>query len=389
MSETTPAGTPPEMPPEAPSPQDSDRPSRAVWLAPVIATALAALLLIVLLIPGVLRYQRAPEAVHIAALEDSNASLEEEIRRLGQAERDDVCVYEGGLYPRSVEQAEGPPDPSQALDLLPPTPQAIRPDPAAAAAAPPTDTDGDGEPETEFGGSLDDLLRGGTVLVLTIEDGSLGNGTGFFVSDRHVVTNAHVVGNVTEVIVSNDLFEAPVQARVVARTAVPNGQNLPQRDYAVLELAAPEPSAIPLSLAAPQRTQDVYASGYPGFYLAEEVVSYARAITQGQQAVPPQGVVTHGIVTTVQSASRDHGPLDFIPHTASISPGNSGGPLVDLCGRVVGVNTFGRQSDEDDLFLSGDFALSSTDLNGFLGENGVSASFVGTDCDGASRLDTE
>jgi S1-C subfamily serine protease len=32
--------------------------------------------------------------------------------------------------------------------------------------------------------------------------------------------------------------------------------------------------------------------------------------------------------------------MPLIVHTASIAKGNSGGPLVDGCGRVVGINTF-------------------------------------------------
>jgi hypothetical protein len=36
--------------------------------------------------------------------------------------------------------------------------------------------------------------------------------------------------------------------------------------------------------------------------------------------------------------------LTVLPHSADISAGNSGGPLVDNCGRVVGINTFVTRS---------------------------------------------
>lgn len=376
MSDQSP--NPASQQPPADEPATETR-HRAGWIAPVVAVSLAAILLIILLIPGVLRYPAAPEEVVVAALKDSNQSLREEIRRLGTVEREGVCVYEGELYPSSVEDGETAPDPSDKIDLLPPTPSRTKPDPEALPE----------ESQASFSGSMDDLLRGGTVLILRIEEGNLGTGTGFFVSKTQIATNSHVVGNASELIVTNDIIGKPLKARVVSKSPDPTGMRLPQPDFALLELEAPVDSAIPLSLASAARTQDVYASGYPGFFVEGEVVAYAKAITQGKEAKPPQGVVTNGIVTTIQTAQRPTGALGFIPHTASLSPGNSGGPLVDVCGRVVGINTFVTQSDEGDLVLHGDYALSSKNLAEFLTANNVTPPFVSTACNGATKLASE
>ena len=56
-------------------------------------------------------------------------------------------------------------------------------------------------------------------------------------------------------------------------------------------------------------------------------------------------------------------------HTASISSGSSGGPLVDGCGRVVGMNTFTRLEERTSRALN--FALAATEIVGFLEESGV------------------
>lgn len=342
------------------------------WLAPAIAFGIALLFLLFLLIPGVLRYAAAPDPAAAEALRDANAALEAEVERLGQAEQAGVCMYDGNLYPRSVEDSSVPPNPSQRLDLLPPLPSQTTPSPDAL----PNDA--------AFDGSIDDLLRRGTVLVITEMEGGFSNGTGFFIDGQHVATNAHVVGDAQQVTVANDTFARPVRASVVARTTLNPAAPMPQHDFAILRLDEPVETALPLTLAPPRRTQTVYAAGYPGFYLENQIRGYVQALSQGQPAVPPEAVVTNGMVTTIQSAQRPGGALDYIPHTAKISPGNSGGPLVDSCGRVVGINTFVSQSSENDLILQGDFALASDGLAAFLRTNAVNPQIATEACAPAS-----
>ena len=53
--------------------------------------------------------------------------------------------------------------------------------------------------------------------------------------------------------------------------------------------------------------------------------------------------MTQGVVTVVQNRGQD---LPIVIHTADISPGNSGGPLIDERGRVVGVVTLKARAAE-------------------------------------------
>ena len=69
----------------------------------------------------------------------------------------------------------------------------------------------------------------------------------------------------------------------------------------------------------------------------------------------------------------------LVLHTARIATGSSGGPLVNRCGNVVGVNTFiGAQTDKfSDRSL---YALSGNALRSFLDQSGVSYTKVPNDC---------
>jgi S1-C subfamily serine protease len=144
------------------------------------------------------------------------------------------------------------------------------------------------------------------------EDPERGAGSAVAVGRGTLLTNAHVVG----------------RARV-AEAVLPNGQKLRAEvvgtdaptDLAVLRVPAPVP---PLALAerAPLRVGEaVLAVGSP-FGLA--------------------GTVTMGIVSGVGRTLRSHsGHLieNALQTDAPLNPGNSGGPLLDMQGHVVGINT--------------------------------------------------
>ncbi|MBB5807122.1 S1-C subfamily serine protease [Saccharothrix ecbatanensis] len=148
-------------------------------------------------------------------------------------------------------------------------------------------------------------------------------GTGFVISPERVMTNAHVVAGTTEVTVEVGLGQ--FDATVVHYD--------PQTDIAIL--AVPDLKAVPLEFRTDEIAQgeDGIVLGYPldGPYTASE----ARV----RERIP---VLRGPDIYDAQTVTRD-----VYTVRAKVRSGNSGGPLVDPQGRVIGV-VFGAAVDDQE-----------------------------------------
>lgn len=135
-----------------------------------------------------------------------------------------------------------------------------------------------------------------------------GVGSGFFISpDGYILTNHHVIDEASEIFVTlTDGTE--YKAKVIGSDE--------RTDVALLKIDAEKMATLPIGTAAElKKGQWVLAIGSP-FGL--------------------ESTVTAGIVSAIGRETGDY--LPFIQTDVAVNPGNSGGPLLDLNGEVVGIN---------------------------------------------------
>jgi len=164
-------------------------------------------------------------------------------------------------------------------------------------------------------------------LELAARRGPSGAGSGFVVTpDGYVMTNSHVVANARTIRVRTSAGETA------------EGQVMGDDPATDLALVRVDPAALALPpQTTPNRPQALYLP-----------IDAAPAPRVGQLAVAignPLGfesTVSTGVVSALGRSLRGRtGRLidGIIQHTAPLNPGNSGGPLLDGRGRVLGVNT--------------------------------------------------
>jgi putative serine protease PepD len=172
-------------------------------------------------------------------------------------------------------------------------------------------------------------------------DGELGEsaGTGLIVtSDGEIVTNAHVVADADTVNVRLPGESEPRLGAVVAVDA--------SNDLALVRIDATGLAAATFADPADIRVGD-------------EVVAIGYALD-----LDGDPSVTRGVVSALdRTLSTRAGALNGLIQTdAAISSGNSGGPLIDAFGRVVGINTAVAFGDVDTAANSVGFAISVAEL---------------------------
>ncbi len=180
-------------------------------------------------------------------------------------------------------------------------------------------------------------------IAVMIETG-YGHGSGFFISPDYILTNAHVAGFADQVRVLTAGRKRKVIARVVRRHRL--------RDVALIRLEEPlktPPEIARLRPEIPNVGDDVYVVGAPLW------------------SKDMQDTVTKGIVSAYRPASR-RDPLSYIQADADTHPGNSGGPMMDGAGNVIGIavagmtDGTGKSASGLNLFIPISEALSVMDI---------------------------
>jgi serine protease Do len=149
--------------------------------------------------------------------------------------------------------------------------------------------------------------------IVQVRNEGRGVGTGIIWStDGYVITNHHVVPTDTSTIQVHVSDDRLLEAKVIDRH--------PKQDLAMLRIMADDLQAASIGDSAALRVGEwVFAIGNPW----------------GQR-----GVVTAGIVSSI-SATKENGddsPRRYIKSDVHLAPGNSGGPLLDAEGKVIGIN---------------------------------------------------
>jgi Trypsin-like peptidase domain len=212
-------------------------------------------------------------------------------------------------------------------------------------------------------------MRESVVRILAEGEQGTATGTGFIINNRRAIaTNNHVIDGAKTISVAFLAAGRPtlVPAHLVAAD--------PTKDIALIETDT-DIFGEPVLLANYETNPPakVTAVGYPG--AADDIAGggVANVLLEPSYSV--------GAVARILSDVKDMGGDRVIQHTATVNPGNSGGPLFDECGRVIGINTLRVVPNENNEYAQGIFySVDIRELFPMLEENLVQARIADKPC---------
>ena len=156
---------------------------------------------------------------------------------------------------------------------------------------------------------IDDLVQRVMPALVIVRGHRFGAGSGIvWDANGLILTNNHVVGRRTPKVILQD--DREYESKLIARD--------PDVDLALLSIEAGGLMPLEPATVSPRVGEMVFAFGHPW----------------GQR-----NTVTRGIVSALVAVQNRHGDtVPVIRSDAPLAPGNSGGPLVNAKGEVVGIN---------------------------------------------------
>jgi S1-C subfamily serine protease len=169
-------------------------------------------------------------------------------------------------------------------------------------------------------------------------------GTAFAISDKLMISNAHVVSGCKRIQSKNP--DAVLSIKAIDKAI----------DLALLQTSFSMPAHVSIRKTPPKVGEDVFLAGFPLVGILGQSLSFTKGIVSSSDAFNKSG--TH------------------FTHTAPTQPGNSGGPIFDSYGRLVGV-VVGKLNDTVVMGLTGsipqnvNFGITNDALRGFMNNKTV------------------
>lgn len=195
----------------------------------------------------------------------------------------------------------------------------------------------------------------------------LKSGTGFLINDNTVLTNFHVTNLIKDADPDRDEMlwamayfgktEAEIKSRLSVTVTISRDVTLPasvltesnEMDFSALRLSSSLQGKTPLKIRDTQnpvqQADDVYAIGFP------ETTAILQSINTYTSA---DATITQGIVNKIGVGLNllSYANTTFIQTSCNLDNGNSGGPMVDENGYVVGICQGAVESDVTDYYYA-------------------------------------